>query len=197
MKAWNNIVGADGKLLTNGGVIDLFLKCRKKFPTNTGLLDNMMRRIGSLLSYNSDLRPKLMSSKLVEAILKIAETEDATFSSHSAMNILVHFISEGKDTWSISNPSYDHVCSKLETNLEKWNIDSKLRMYFHQGEFPEYTRLLGLPQCQRFALWSMASATRQTSMYLIYISIVWFINFRFRFTKFTSMKVSICKAKLF
>ena len=172
MKAWNNIVGADGKLLTNGGVIDLFLKCRKKFPTNTGLLDNMVRVLGNLVYYNSDLKPKLMSSKLVEAIIKIAETEDATVSSHSAMEILVNFISDGKDTWSISNPSYDHVCSNLETTLEKWDVNTDINITLHYKYFENFTRLLGLPQCQRFALWSMASATRQTSMYLIYISIV-------------------------
>ena len=172
LKAWDNIVGYDGKLLTNGGVIDLFLKCRKKFPTNTGLLDNMMWALGYLVNNNSDLRPKLMSSKLVEAIIKIAETEDATFSSHSAMEILVNFISDGKDTWSISNPSYDHVCSNLETTLEKWDVNTDITITLHYMGFENFTRLLGLPQCQRFALWSMASATRQTSMYLIYISIV-------------------------
>ena len=114
------------------------------------------------------LRPKLISSKLVQAMIKIAETKDATFSSHCAMEILVNFISDGKDTWSISNPSYDHVCSNLETTLEKWDVNTDINIRLLYKDFENFTQLLGLPQCQRFALWSMASATRQTSMYLIY-----------------------------
>ena len=116
------------------------------------------------------LRPKLISSKLVEAMIKIAETKDATFSSHCAMEILVNFISDGKDKWPISNPSYDQVSSNLETTLEKWDVNVDITIMYTGLE--NSIRLLGLPQCQRFALWSMASVTRQTGMYLIYFYFV-------------------------
>ena len=159
--------------MIDGGVVDLFLKCRKKFPDNTGLLDKMVVVLSNLV-VDSDLRPKVLSSKFVEAISKITETEDATFSSTIAMQILVNFISDGKDAWTISNPSYNVVSSKLETTLDKWDVN--IHFLLAKNSFENLFRLLGLSQCQKFALWSMAAATRQTnSMYLIYFSQV--LNF--------------------
>ena len=168
LNAWLKIYYDDNELLTNGGVIDLFLKCRKKFQNNTGLLDQMIVVLSNIVNI-PDLRPKFFSSEFVEAILKITETEDATYSSRLAMEILVNFISDGKDAWKISNPSYDVVSSKLETTLNKWDVN--IDFFLAKNTFEDCFRLLGLSKCQKFALWILASATRQTnSMYLIYFS---------------------------
>ena len=108
----------DTNLLINGRVIDLFLKCRGKFPNNSGLSHKMVLAFCNL-TFDSDIRPRLMSNKFVEEILKITETKDATFLSHSSMEILANLVSDGRDAWLIPNPSYDVVCSKLETTLDQ------------------------------------------------------------------------------
>ena len=123
----------------------------------------------SNLIESPDLRPKVFSSVFVEAISKITKTEDATRSRYLAMDILFSFISDGKDAWKISNPSYDVVSSMLETTLDKWDLNIDFLLCYHSFDF--VFQLLGLSQCQKFALWCIAAATRQTnSMYLIYFS---------------------------
>ena len=109
-----------------------------------------------------------MSNKFVEEILKITETKDATILSHYSMEILANLVSDGRDAWLIPNPSYDVVCSKLENTLDQWDVNIEFNLSYNGFE-GNFFPLLDSSQCQRFALWTLASATRQTnSMYLFF-----------------------------
>ena len=96
-KAWSNLWGLlfdnmennddeelskDSKLLLDGGVVDLFIKCKKKFPDNSGLHYHMVGTFEAIVAVK-ELRSRLMFENFLVSIHNLINTEEFTRIGHN------------------------------------------------------------------------------------------------------------------
>jgi len=99
-----------------------------------------------------------MSGKFIETILDLADSSACSDDSHSSLEILVQMVKDGKESWSITNPSYTATCQKMDEILKKWEISEDVKFTCHYGGFKSILPLLEFPQCQHFALWTLLAS---------------------------------------
>ena len=152
---------SNGKLVLAGDGLELFLKCASNFPENTGL-NHVMVGTFSIAASVKDLRPKLgMSQKFIHTILDLADRTACSDISHTSLEILVNIVKDGQESWSIPDPKFDETCQKMERILKKWDISEDVKFTGYYGSFEPILPLLEFPQCQHFALWTLACCTRR------------------------------------
>ena len=162
--AWSNVVknlNDENKRLPNGkffldqGGIKLLLKCKKKFSKNTALEEALIRAVYQI-SIVKELRPQLMSKKVVDTLLPMIfeffEADGYADAIHYASKTLANLISEGKTAW-INRQSYIDACKQLDAIPTKWDTNVKFEGSY--STFKTISPLLESPQCQYFALWAL------------------------------------------
>lgn len=177
--AWRNlwrILGDDETLLSNGKLflagdgVELFLKCASSFPENTGLNHVMVGTI-SLVVVEKELRIMLgMSQKFIHTILGLADSTDCSDISFASVEILVNLVKDGQESWSIPNPTFDETCQKMDRILKKWEISEDVKFTNGYFSFEPIFPLLQFPQCQHFALWTLACCTRRIKSKYLFVS---------------------------
>ena len=148
--------------------MELFLKCASSFPENNGLNWNMVGTFGVVATFK-ELRPDLrMSGKFIQIILDLADSTSCSDISHTSLGILAQIVNDDRETWSITNPTYDETCQKMDRILEKWEISENVKFTLVYPNFNSILPLLEFPHCQHFALWTLACCTRSTkSKYML------------------------------
>ena len=153
----------NGKFFLGKGGIKLVMKCKTSFPLNTALGEEMIKTLHQI-SLLKELRPELMSKKVgdtvVSMLLDFFEADLYADANHYASKTLANLISEGKNTWSFKNLSYDDGCKQLDALPTKFDTNVKFEMKYDTFEtiFP----LLESPQCQYFALWALKIQTTKS-----------------------------------
>ena len=164
---------SNGKLILTGDGVELFLKCASNFPENTGLNREMVGTF-SMLVLKKELRIKLgLSQKFIHTILGLADSKDCSDISFGSLEILVNVVKDGQESWSITNPTFDETCQKMDRFLEKWEISEDVKFTGVYTSFEPILPLLELPQCQHFALWTLACCTRMIKSKYLFVSMTW------------------------
>ena len=159
---------SNGKLILAGDGVELFLKCASNFPENSGLNRAMLGAFSGIAEVK-ELRPKLLTSeKFIQTILDLADSTACSDVSYMSLGILVQMVKDDQETWSISKPSYTATCQKIDRILKKWEISEDVKFRGYYNSFEPILPLLEFPQCQHFALWTLACVTRSVkSKYLL------------------------------
>ena len=140
--------------------MELFLKCARKFPENTGLNRVMVETFG-IVATVKELRSDLqMSGKFIQTVLDLADSSACSNNSHTSLEILAQMVKDGQETWSITKPSYTATCQKMDGILKKWEISENVKFTLMYDSFEPIFPLLEFTQCQHFALWTLACVTR-------------------------------------
>ena len=105
----------DSKLLLDGGVVDLFIKCKKKFPDNSGLHYNMVGTFEAIVAVK-ELRSRLMIENFLVSIQEFSETEQFTSIGRICLQIFVQLIKDGQNAWRTKRPTFDEVNRHLNEN---------------------------------------------------------------------------------
>ena len=160
---------SNGKLILTGDGVELFLKCASSFPENTGLHLEMLGTFGWVAKVK-ELRPDLLvSGKFILTILDLADRTACSDISHTSLEILVNIVKDGQESWSIPDPKFDETCQKMERILKKWEISEDVKFTGYYISFEPILPLLEFPQCQHFALWTLACCTRMIKSKYMFI----------------------------
>ena len=152
---------SNGKLVLAGDGVELFLKCASNFPENTGLNRAMVGTFARVVMVKELISDLLMSGKFIQTILDLADSSACSDDSYASLGILVQMVKDGKESWSITNPSYTATCQKMDEILKKWEISEDVKFTGGYESFEPILPLLEFPQCQHFALWTLACCTRR------------------------------------
>ena len=155
------------RFLDRGGM-ELFLQCKERFYDHNDLLRNMMGLLGNVAEVK-DLRPHLMTTEFVaEFLLLVDSTSDGIETSYNAAGVLAHMASDGREAWTIEEPSREEVLKKMVVALNRWDINTRRNINYRS--FEPILRLVMVshtPQCQHWAVWALANLTRTDSKFLI------------------------------
>ena len=152
----------NGKFFLDQGGIKLLLKCRKNFPLNTALKEELLLAICNI-SYVKELRPQLLSKKvgdtLLPMIFEFFKANVCTIFNYIASITLANLISEGKIAWKNSQ-SYNDALKQLDALPTKW--DNSVKFEYIKSNFKTISLLLESPQCQYFGLWALKAHTTKS-----------------------------------
>ena len=112
----------NSKLLLDGGVVDLFIKCKKKFPDNSGLHEYMVGTFEAIVAVK-ELRSRLMIENFLVSIQELSKSEEFTRIGRSCLQIFVELIRDGQSAWSTKRPTFDEVNRHLDEKLCKWDYN--------------------------------------------------------------------------
>ena len=101
-----------------------------------------------------------MSGKFIQTILDLADSSACSDDSYTSLGILAQMVKDGQETWSITKPSYTATCQKMDEILQKWEISEDVKFTLWYSDLESIFPLLEFPQCQHFALWTLACVTR-------------------------------------
>lgn len=153
------------RFLDRGGM-ELFLQCKERFYEHNDLLRNMMGLLGNVAEVK-DLRPHLMTTEFVsEFLLLVDSTSDGIETSYNAAGVLAHLASDGKEAWTIAEPTREEVLAKMVEALNRWDIETRRNINYRS--FEPILRLVMVthtPQCQHWAVWALANLTRTDTKY--------------------------------
>ena len=135
------------------------IKCKTSFPLNTALGEEMIKTLHQI-SLLKELRPELMSKKVVSMLLDFFEADLYADANHYAAKTLANLLGEGKTAWSFKNLSYDDGCKKLDAIPTKFDTNVKFEMKY--DTYQTFLPLLESPQCQYFALWALKVQTTES-----------------------------------
>ncbi|XP_023341040.1 protein zer-1 homolog [Eurytemora carolleeae] len=149
------------KRFLDGDGMNLFLKCKERFPDKQDLLRNMMGLLGNVAEV-PHLRKYLMTSEFVEEFSFLMDSSsDGIEVSYNAAGVLAHMASDGPDAWTIQEPERDFVLARMVRAINRWQIDSARNINYRS--FEPIIRLLPIfhtPECQLWAVWAIANLTK-------------------------------------
>lgn len=74
----------------------------------------------------SDLRGELMNSDYVSVFVQLLEiVEDGIEISYNSAGVLSHMLSDGRNAWTITEPSRADVELAIAKAIEKWKLDAR------------------------------------------------------------------------
>ena len=176
--AWGNLWGilsddntlmSIGKSFLAGDGVELFLKCASNFPENTALNKEMLGTLGRVATVKELRHNLLMSGKFIQTILNLADSSACSDNSYMSLGILVQIVKDGEETWSITYPTYNATCQKMDRILESWEISEDVKFNLFYNDFEPILPLLEFPQCHHFALWTLACCTRSVKSKYFFI----------------------------
>lgn len=147
----------------NGNGMQLFLRCKEKFPDKQDLLRNMMGLLGNVAEVPV-LRHKLMTKEFVDEFSFLLDSNsDGIEVSYNAAGVLSHMASDGPEAWTIEEPQRDFVLRRLVRAVSRWDLNSRRNINYRS--FEPIIRLLSVsstPECQLWATWALANLTQVT-----------------------------------
>ncbi|XP_062602137.1 protein zer-1 homolog [Saccostrea cucullata] len=147
------------RFIDNDG-LDLFKKCLQKFPNNEELLRNMMGLMGNIAEVK-ELRKQLMRGDFLITFCELMESEkDGIEVSYNAVGIFSHIMADGKEAWTVMDPTRDQVIMRMFKAIERWPLDSKRNINYRS--FGPILNLLksSTPAAQYWAVWALCNLTR-------------------------------------
>lgn len=150
----------------DGGGMQLFLRCKEKFPEKQDLLRNMMGLLGNVAEV-PELRSQLMTTAFVaEFSMLLDSTSDGIEVSYNAAGVLAHMASDGEEAWCIDDPTRLDVLNRMVSAIERWDINTKRNINYRSFEpILRLVRVSHTPQCQHWAVWALANLTRVDQKY--------------------------------
>jgi len=145
----------------NGDGMNLFLKCKERFPLKHDLLRNMLGLLGNVAEV-PHLRHHLMTSEFVDEFSFLLDSKsDGIEVSYNAAGVLAHMASDGEVAWTIDDHEREFVLNRMVRAINRWQIDSKRNINYRS--FEPIIRLLPVshtPECQLWAVWAIANLTK-------------------------------------
>jgi len=145
----------------NGDGMNLFLKCKERFPEKQDLLRNMMGLLGNVAEVPT-LRSHLMTSEFVDEFSFLLDSNsDGIEVSYNAAGVLAHMASDGPAAWTIEEPKREFVLARMVRAINRWQLDSRRNINYRS--FEPIIRLLPAhhtPECQLWASWAIANLTK-------------------------------------
>ncbi|XP_015608501.1 protein zer-1 homolog isoform X2 [Cephus cinctus] len=139
----------------------LFLGCVAAYPVKEELLRNMMGLLGNVAEVKY-LRIHLMQQQYVTVFVNLLHSDsDGIEVSYNAAGILAHMASDGKQAWTILEPTRDEVLLLMVQAIERWDLSAERNINYRS--FLPLLRLLDVyhtPQCQYWAVWALANLTK-------------------------------------
>jgi len=144
-----------------GDGMNLFLRCKAKFPEKKDLLRNMLGLIGNVAEV-PPLRQYLMNSDFMEEFSFLLDSSlDGIEVSYNAAGVVAHLASDGAKAWTMQTPKREQVLGRMVRAIMRWPIHSKRNINYRS--FEPIIRLLPVvhtPQCQLWAVWAIANLTK-------------------------------------
>jgi len=144
-----------------GDGMNLFLRCKDKFPEKKDLLRNMLGLIGNVAEV-PQLRQHLMNSEFMDEFSFLLDSNlDGIEVSYNAAGVVAHLASDGPEAWTIDAPDRNFVLKRMVRAIKRWQIESKRNINYRS--FEPIIRLLPAqhtPQCQLWAVWAIANLTK-------------------------------------
>ena len=149
------------KLFLSGGGLNLFLKCMKKFPHNTTLVETMLGCLSEVV-LDLNLRPKMMTRDFASQIIALCDTPDFTDISSNAMETLCHLLNDGPTSWKKTKTSYSDTLTTISSIYGRWKPDDAITR-LGTTDFDALFKFLesDILEMQLHGLWSVALFTRQ------------------------------------
>lgn len=147
-------------LLVKQGGLELFVRCSKKFPNNSDLIESMMKCMEHVV-HEEELRHQMMRTDIVQEVLVKVNSRD-THSCWLAINILATMMNDGAEMWQKTKTDFQVPLVKMDEIYDVWTISSLL-IGFRRSTFQDMFKLVesNVPQLQHHALWSLAYFTRK------------------------------------
>ena len=110
------------------------------------------------------LRSKLMTKEFVEEFANLLDScKDGIEVSYNAAGVLAHMASDGAAAWTIKEPGREDVLERLGRAITRWDIRARRNInYTSFTPLLSLARLSSTPQCQMWAVWSLANLTSVT-----------------------------------
>ncbi|CAH1270971.1 ZER1 [Branchiostoma lanceolatum] len=149
------------QMFMDGSGMDLFLSCLETFPDKQELHRNMLGLMGNVAEVKF-LRPRLMQERYVTVFNALLESEsDGIEVSYNSCGVLSHIMSDGVESWTLSQPCRQQVLERMVQAIERWDIATKRNINYRS--FEPILKLLGdhdTPQVQHWAVWALTNLTR-------------------------------------
>ena len=139
----------------------MFLKCMKKFPHNTTLVETMLGCLSEVV-LDLNLRPKMMTRDFASQIIALCDTPDFTDISSNAMETLCHLLNDGPTSWKKTKTSYSDTLTTISSIYGRWKPDDAITR-LGTTDFDALFKFLesDILEMQLHGLWSVALFTRQ------------------------------------
>lgn len=148
------------RFIDNNG-LELFKKCLLDFADKEELLRNMMGLMGNIAEVK-ELRKKLMEGDFMDIFCKLMESEmDGIEVSYNAVGIFSHITADGKNAWTISQPTRNEVMMRMMRAIKRWPLESKRNINYRSfGPILNLLKAFDTPAAQYWAVWALCNLTR-------------------------------------
>ena len=121
----------------------------------------MMGALGNVAEVDS-LRPQFMSPEFLTECMDMLNVHcNDLKNSNGLVRALALLASDGPEAWTVQSPGRKEVLDKIEQATNQWDISSRNIVYSSLKPFLWLLRADHTPQCQHYAIWSLASLTKE------------------------------------
>merc|ERR1712117_505850 len=79
-------------------------------------------------------------------------------------------VSDGSESWTISQPPRQEVVDKMVTAISTWDLNSHRNINYRSFEpILRLVKVAHTPQCRHWAVWALANLTRTDRKYCVLI----------------------------
>lgn len=87
--------------------------------------------------------------------------------SYNAAGVIAHLASDGKEAWTVTEPSREHVLARMVAAIERWDINSNRNINYRSFEpILGLLKIFHTPECQHWATWALTNLTNVYCKYL-------------------------------